>query len=182
MKPWKRIEPTIVSQVGYRTIVSKTFEMPNGKIHHWETDNPEQSRAAATLALTTDNRVVVCRQFRTGPEMIMDELPGGGIGVDEDLEAGARRELLEEAGYEAGEMRYLGAVRYASSDNLERHCFLATNCRPSEDGAEQDDEEFIRLRLISIDELILNAKSGKMTDPGAVLLAYDELQKRRVSK
>jgi ADP-ribose pyrophosphatase len=181
-KKWKRLEPTIVSKIGYKTVVSKTFELPNGKIVHWQTDNPEGSHAAAILALTVDNQVLVCRQFRAGPEMIMEELPGGAVEPGEDLEAGARRELLEETGYEAGDMRYLGVMHYASTDNLARHCFLATGCRPSEESAAQDAEEFIELRLISIGELVLNAKAGKMTDPGAVLLAYEELQKLRGEK
>lgn len=182
MKKWKRIEPTIVSKVGFKTVVSKTFEMPDGSIHHWETDNPINSRAAAVLPLTSDNKVVVCRQFRAGPEMVMDELPGGYVGEAEDLETGARRELLEETGYEPGSMHYLGVMRYSAGDNLERHCFMATGCEPSKNKGLQDKEEFIEVKLISVDELIANAKAGKMTDPGAVLLAYEELQKRRDNK
>jgi ADP-ribose pyrophosphatase len=183
MKPWKRIEPTVVSKIGFRTVISKTFEMPDGSVYHWETENPIGSRGACVLALTPDNQVIVCRMFRAGPEIIMDELPGGYIEEGDDLESGARRELLEESGYEPGyepgAMQYLGVMHYSSSDNTARHCFLATDCKLSDKKAKQDAEEFIERRLISIDELLANAKAGKMTDPGAVLLAYDELQKRR---
>lgn len=179
MKPWERIEPTIVSKIGFKTVVSKTFVMPDGNTYHWETENPVGSRAACVLALTPDNQVVVCRMFRSGPEMMMDELPGGYVEEGDDLEAGARRELLEESGYEAGTMQYLGVMHYSGSDNLARHCYLATDCKPSNKTTTQDAEEFIERRLISIDGLIANAKAGKMTDPGAVLLAYEELHKRR---
>lgn len=182
MKPWKRTEPTIVSKIGYKTIISKTFQLPNGKVVHWQTDSAVGERAAAILALTTDNKVIICRQFRAGPELVMDELPGGGVNDGEDLETGARRELLEETGHEPASISYLGVMHYASTDNLERHCFLATGCKPSKTSTKQDDEEFIELHFISINQLIANAKAGKMTDPGAVLLAYDQLQKLRGDK
>ena len=182
MKKWKRIEPTVVSKIGYRSVISKTFQLPNGKVYHFDTDNAEHSRGAAVLALTPENEVITCRMFRAGSEMIMDEIPGGGVDEGEDLEVGARRELLEETGYEPGAMQYLGVMHYSSSDNMARHCFLATNCTPSEKGTNWDEHEFIEVRLITIDELIANAKAGKMTDPGAVLLAYEELQNRRGKK
>ena len=45
MKAWKRIEPTKVTKVGFRQIVTKTFEMPDGRI---ETINsPHVSSAVA---------------------------------------------------------------------------------------------------------------------------------------
>jgi ADP-ribose pyrophosphatase len=177
MKAWQRIEPTLISKIGYRTVVSKFFKMPvNGTTKHFETVNPEDSRAAAILAITGENKVIICRQYRPGPGMIMDDIPGGGINEGETLEAGALRELLEETGYEPGALTYLGVMHYDAYDNLARHCFLATGCRLSKKTAQRDAEEFIDLRLVDIDEVIAIAKAGKMTDPGAVLLAYDQLK------
>ncbi|HSX15341.1 MAG TPA: NUDIX hydrolase [Candidatus Saccharimonadales bacterium] len=182
MKPWKRIEPTVVSKVGYRTIITKTFTMPDGAVKHFQTIDPEESQAAAILAITEDGKVIVCRQYRAGPDMVMDEIPGGGVNDGEPLEDGARRELLEETGYEPGAIDYLGVMHYSAYDNCARHCFLATGCKLSADRAQKDAEEFIELRLISVDELLANAKAGRMTDPGAVLLAYDKLMALKEGK
>src|SRR5438105_3062441 len=102
MKAWERIEPTSVDRIGYRTIVTKSFKLSDGEVKHFDTVNEENWGGAAIIALTSLNRVVVARQFRPGPEMIMDELPGGVIEEGEDPEQAALRELLEETGYEAG--------------------------------------------------------------------------------
>lgn len=175
MKSWKRIEPTVVSKVGFKTVVTKTFEMPDGRIKHWEATYREDWEGAAVLALTPDNKVIVVRQFRPGPEKIMDELPGGVVDEGEDSQAAAAREFTEETGYAFDSMAYLGAMYYDAHSNGTRHYFIATGCKPSKTGAKHGSDEFIELRLISIGQLLENSRTGRMTDPGAVLLAYDKL-------
>ena len=176
MKRWKRIEPTIVSKIGYRTIVSKTFRMPDGRVHNFETKEAEGSRCIATIELTPDHKVVVARQFRPGPEKFMDELPGGGLEPGEDPEAGARRELEEETGYVPQKMVYLGESGRDAYTNTLWYYFLGFDCTPA-GGQKLDDHEHVGVHHISIDQLIRNACNNRMTDPAAVLMAYDKLQK-----
>lgn len=174
MKKWHRIEPTKVQKVGYRKIMSKTFKMPDGSIKPFET---YFNSGACVIALTPENKVIVARQFRPGPEMIMDELPGGAVDEGERPEQTMQRELLEETGYEAGTMKYLGAAYYDAYTSGKRHCFLAKNCKPSNKKGQLSADEYIEIREISIGELLRNARAGLLTDPGAVLFAYEELVK-----
>jgi ADP-ribose pyrophosphatase len=169
-----------MSKIGYRTVVTKTFEMPDGQVHHYQTISAEGSHCIATIALTKDNKVVVARQFRPAQERILDELPGGGAEKDEDYEQAAHRELLEETGYEAGTMKFLGDVVKDAYNNSTWHYFLATDCVPHKDGQQLDDTEHIEIALISIDELFDNARNARMTDVEPLFLAYEELQKSRV--
>lgn len=178
MQPWKRINPTIVTKIDFHNVIVKTFELPNGEIATRATFLGEGRRAAGVVAVTKDNKVVVAKQFRPGPEKIMSEIPGGWVDEGEEPEAAARRELLEETGYSAEKMTPLGVFGRDSAINGSWYYYLATGCeRVSEQ--ELDDDEFVDIELVSIDEFLANAKSGNMTDPFAALGAYDELVKMK---
>lgn len=181
MKPWKRIEPTDVNKIGWRTVVTKTFVMANGQEVRFDTFGPEDQQFVAIIGMTHENQVIIARQFRIGPEKVMDELPGGFVDNGEDLETAARREFKEETGYSTGEMTYLGGYNKDSYMNATWHVYLATNCIRVA-SQELEDEEDIEIDLISIDKLIQNAKTNKMTDAVAVLMAYDHLQRLSLPK
>ncbi|HEY8999009.1 MAG TPA: NUDIX hydrolase [Candidatus Saccharimonadales bacterium] len=175
MQKWRRVEPTKVQKVGYRVIVSKTYEMPNGQTAVFDTTSAEGQRFIATIALTADGKVIIAEQFRPGPEKIMQELPGGYVDEGESSEQAARRELLEESGYEAGEIISLGTTYKDAFSNASTEYFLAMNCRYIGAPTTHEAEEHVEVKLITVDKLIQNAKSDKMTDGIAVLLAYDKL-------
>ncbi|MDX2775859.1 hypothetical protein PV379_00615 [Streptomyces caniscabiei] len=80
--PYKRDPET--QKVGRRTIVRKVFLQPDGREAEYYTVNGLQSRAGAVIALTSENKVIIAEQFRPGPEMTLQELPGGGINAGED--------------------------------------------------------------------------------------------------
>lgn len=63
-----------------------------------------------TLAITSDGRVPVVRQYRPALECITMELPAGLRDGDEEPQAAAERELLEEAGLRAGRVEFLGCL------------------------------------------------------------------------
>jgi len=183
MKAWKRIEPTKVTKVGYRQIVTKTFEMPAGHIETFDIKERDGWAAVDVIALTPENKVLIFEQYRPGPECIMKELPGGIVEAHEtDLQQVALRELAEETGHHPGSMTYLGKLSYDAYTNGWRHYFLALDCVPTEAGQQLEANEIGgELLRLSIPEVIENARKGLMTDCGGILLAYDELMKR-VSK
>jgi len=181
MVPWKRIEPTIISKVGYRTIVTKTFIQPNGQLHHYETTEPEGRHFAGVIGLTPDKQVVVARQFRPGPEKILDEVPGGGVDPEDgdDYLIAAKREFEEETGYTVGAIEPLGDVYKEAFNNGTWHYYFATESTPNKIGQKLDDTEHIEVHLISIDQFLDNARNARMTDTEAVLLAYEKLMNAR---
>lgn len=176
MESWQRIEPTSVTKVGWRKITTKTFRMPDGEATTFDTLHADGQEFATIIAVTKDKKVVIARQFRPGPELVMDELPGGFVDPGETPEVSAMRELLEETGYSAGNVQYLGAIHKDTYMNATWHVLFATDCEKTAE-PEQGYTEHIEIDLISIDQLIINAKADKMTDHAAILLAYDNLIK-----
>ena len=60
------------------------------------------------IALTTDDRVVLVRQYRAGSNSVCLEIPGGMIDGDEEPIAAGARELSEETGYTGGTLELIG--------------------------------------------------------------------------
>ncbi len=122
-------------------MIRRTFEMPDGR--HADFDVIGNNTYVTIAAFTADQAAVLVRQFRPGPECILTSFPQGYVDPTESPEEAARRELLEETGYEAGDIRLLKEIRSAYS--TERHlCMLATNCQQV---AQQqlDEDEFIEV-------------------------------------
>ncbi|HET6925101.1 MAG TPA: NUDIX hydrolase [Candidatus Saccharimonadales bacterium] len=176
MKPFRRVEPTVVQKVGHRSVVTKHFVMPDGSTYDFQTFNAEGTEFAGVVALTPDRQVITAYQYRPGPEAFMYEIPGGGTddGDDGDMAVTATRELREETGYKPGTLTYLGKVYKDAYNNATWHYFLAEDCVL--DGEQElDATEAVEVRLVPIDRFLDYARNGQMTDTEAVLLAYDRL-------
>lgn len=181
MQPWKHLKPPETIKVGWRTLTRKTFERPDGKDAEYVTMGGLGARHGAVIALTADNKVVVAEQFRPGPEMIFQELPGGNIEHDEEPRAAVMRELHEETGYVSDEVEFLGEARKDAYMNATWYFYIARNCREEHD-QKLDDGEFVDVKLIDVDRLIKNAKESRMSDAIAIFLAHDHLKQIQKEK
>jgi len=86
---------------------------------------------AVVVPVTGDGRFVMVREFKQGPGAIVLNAPAGGLHPGEDPLDAARRELLEETGYAAGDWRALGSFVVDGSTGCGRaHLFLARGAAP----------------------------------------------------
>jgi len=66
---------------------------------------------ASMVALTSDQRVLIVRQYRPAVDQYTFELPSGLVDPGESPGDTARRELLEETGYRAGPVEVIGSMK-----------------------------------------------------------------------
>lgn len=177
---WKRSRPDEVQKVGWKKITIKYMIGDDGKEKDWTTMHAVGDRAAGVIALTPDNKVVIAKQYRPGPEKICYEIPGGGVEADEDPKDAAVRELYEECGYvPGGEVVFLGMCHKDAYTNMTHHYYLAFDCERKTDKPPLDEGEFVETMLLDIEAVIDNAKNDNMSDAHAVFLAYETLLERK---
>ncbi|MGO9853972.1 MAG: NUDIX hydrolase [Acidimicrobiales bacterium] len=153
-------------------VVTNTYRMPDGAEADW--DIMAAVDAIAVVALTEDERVVLARQFRPGPDRTLDELPGGELNEGETPLHAAIRELSEETGY-AGETTVLGHTWQGANITRRKWAALATNCRKVAQPLLDPSEEFCETITVSLTEFRRRLRSGQLTDGWAGYVALDHL-------
>jgi ADP-ribose pyrophosphatase len=95
----------------------------------------------AVLAVTPDGRIPLVQLFRPAVEEVVVELPSGRIEVGETHEGAARRELLEETGCLAAELRQI-AVHYTDTGRMQTRqwAFFAPGAEVVADPAPPDED------------------------------------------
>ena len=120
--------------------------------------------AAAVVAADEQDRVVLIRQYRHAAGGYIWELPAGVLAPDEPPEACAARELAEETGVVARELRHLGTMLTTPGFCDERiHLFLA---RGLTDGAHarEFDEAIAEIARIPLAEALARVRDGEIVD------------------
>jgi len=131
--------------------------------------------AVAVLALDDDGRVLMIRQYRHPVGRLLWEIPAGLRDVaGEPLLATAQRELLEEAGYRAGDWRVLADYYSSPGFTTERlRVFLARGLElvpPAErDFVPQDEETELVLAWLPLDEAVGKVLAGDLHNGAAAI-------------
>lgn len=161
---------SMISKYG-RGIDKVRFQLPNGKISEFYLKNEKSS--AGILAITSDNKIILVKQYRPGPKEILCELPGGFVDIKSNPEETIRSELSQETGY-VGDIEYVGSCIDDAYSNLIRYCFIAKNCtRVAEQNL--DKNENIEIVLFTLDEFRKHLRKGKLTDVEIGYLGLDHL-------
>lgn len=129
-----------------------------------------------------DPLVLVERQFRHAAQQYLYELPAGTIDPGEDHLAAAKRELLEETGYQA--KKWTRLLRYFASPGFLgewMQIFLAEGLTPGP--AEPEEDESLELQFVPLSELLRLIGEGKILDGKTIVsIGYYALFLRRRKK
>ncbi len=145
-----------------------TCVTPSGKIiqdyYYWEGGD-----FAQVFALTLDDEVILTKQYKHGVKEVVIELPAGMISSRDDGPMDtARRELLEETGYEARSWLNLGVLNVSSAKMTTRsYPYLALGARRVA-AQSLDENEEIEILLRPINEVLTMLRSGEIRDSNSV--------------
>jgi ADP-ribose pyrophosphatase len=142
------------------------------------THNRRSRGVVLVIPVTARGEIVFLEQYRVALKGPVIEYPAGLVGdeqhlTDESFEAAARRELLEESGYEAGELEFVlrGPASPGSSTEVV-HFYLARGARKVHDGGGVEHES-IRVHCIGLAEveawLAAKTSGGVLVDPRVYL-------------
>jgi len=122
--------------------------------------------AVAVVPIDDDGRVVLIRQFRASVGAPILEITAGTCDVtDEELEATARRELVEEVGLEAELLEPLGSFMNSPGYCDQRtHVFLATGLTMVERAPEGPEEIAATVERHALSDAIEMIASGEIVD------------------
>ena len=116
---------------------------------------------ALMFAEDDQGRVLVLKQYKHGVGAVSLSFPAGTFNAGEEAFDCARRELMEETGYEASDWRALGRyVTHANAYGNAAHIFHATGCRKVAEANSGDLEE-MELLLMTREELFAAAAEGQ---------------------
>ncbi len=130
--------------------------------------------AVAIVALSDDGKIAVERQFRYPFQEVLTEIPAGKLDTsNEDHQQAAARELREETGITADNWTYLAPFYPSCAYSQEIiYLYLATGLHYG--NRELDDDEFINVEMVPLQEVVDEIMAGKISDGktiAAVLMA-----------
>jgi ADP-ribose pyrophosphatase len=107
MKPIVITPPKVVYRCPYFIVSETELQLDNGDK---QTYYSEKGIDFVVIFVEQDNKLLMVNQYRYPINDVQLEFPAGGIEQNEEPEDAARRELLEETGYKAKNMQFLGRI------------------------------------------------------------------------
>ena len=169
----------------------KVFEGIIFDVYHWNqklfdgttTTFEKLSRVdtVQTVAITEDNKIIMLKQEQPNKPPFTS-LPGGRSEKGEDPKLAAKRELLEETGYECSEIKLWQITQPVLKIDWTIYTFIAKGCRKIKD-LNLDGGEKIEPFLLSIDDYVdivlsrnhyTDSILDKFIDQGLVTLRSDK--------
>lgn len=137
--------------------------LPNGKTSKREL--VKHPGAVAVIPITKDKKIVFVEQYRKPLERSLVEIPAGKLEEGESPEVTAVRELEEETGYTTDKLTYVTSF-YTSPGFADEliYIYLTTDLEPLEEAVPGDEDEFVELVELTLDEAMEYVKNQRIHD------------------
>ncbi|MFN3649085.1 MAG: NUDIX hydrolase [Armatimonadota bacterium] len=161
------------------TVRVDDVRLPDGHVTQQEV--VEHRESMTVVALDSEDRLVLVRQYRHAVGEVLLETAAGSIDDGETPEEAVNRELAEETGYRARQVARLGSFYLAPGWATEHmHVFLARDLYESpEEGDEDERIEVVHLSIPEWEEMIAQGAVRDCKSLGAWHLARRYLWETR---
>lgn len=133
--------------------------------------------AAVIVPVLDQERFVLVRQFRAATGKVIWEFPAGTLEKGESPLTCAKREIIEETGFEARGWLKLASFYPAPGISTElMHIFLATKLAPAEMALDRD--EFLERRIVPFERLHKMILNGTVEDSKTIVGFFFYCQKK----
>jgi len=173
MADFRRVDERTVHQGYIWRVVQAEFEDPDGA--PFMRDIVRSPGAVGVVPVVFDAEgnpsVVLVTQYRPALEEVIIEIPAGMRDVDgEDTAEVARRELIEEAGLEAGSLELLGANHPTAgmTDSLTT-IYLATDCTPVPTDRQGPEEQHMEVLHVPLADALAMIERGEILDAKTII-------------
>jgi ADP-ribose pyrophosphatase len=147
-------------------VLVEKVTLPNGAIKKREV--VRHPGAAAMVPLLDDGNVILVKQYRHAVGGYIWEIPAGTLEPDEDAMTCAQRELIEEIGYEAGQLEKITEILPAPGYTDERiQIFLATGLSSAQQRLE--DDEVLDVESVPLENAVEMIRSGGIQDAKSIV-------------
>ena len=127
----------------------------------------EHPGATAVIPFLDDKRIVLLKQYRHALKKYIWEVPAGTLDPREEIISCAKRELIEETGYSAGQWHRLGEITPVPGYSDERiHIFLVTGLQPADQNLDED--EVIQVQAVDFLKAIEMIGDGEIQDAKSI--------------
>lgn len=147
-------------------VESQTVELPDGR--EATRDVVLHPGAAVIIPLSDKGELYIVKQYRKPIDSVSLEIPAGKLDYGEDPMVCAERELKEETGLSAENIRHMISIHSTPGFSNEiLHMYLATGLKEGELCA--DDDEFITSEKIPVGILVNQVMTGEITDAKTII-------------
>ena len=143
------------------TLSLDTVKLPDGR--HATREMVTHPGAVGIVPVTGDGKIVMVKQYRYPIGQITLEIPAGKLEAGEEIETCAKRELVEETGFVAGQIKKVTAIYTTPGFSNEIiHLYLAKDLKKAQQ--QLDDDEFINVEYYSPKEIKQLIREGVICD------------------
>ncbi len=128
-----------------------------------------------------DGKFFVVTQWRYAQDMVTLEFPAGKRESGEDDLTTAKREIIEETGFEGTDFRYLGyIIPTGAYDSEQIGLYYAKKGKFC--GQDLDSDEFLNVSKMTLDELTEGILAGKIPDAKTIAMTFmiKELKEKHI--